>query len=114
MLKNENIICISSIDWDFIWQGHQEIMSVLAKSGNKVIFIENTGVRAPGIRDVPRIKNRIRNWFKGVKGIFFSIDSIPTKAVRQPLSAANRNISGLLIILLSNWPNHWIPSGFMA
>lgn len=69
MLKNENIICISSIDWDFIWQGHQEIMSTLAKNGNKVLFIENTGVRMPGLRDVSRIRDRIKNWFKGVKGI---------------------------------------------
>lgn len=69
MLKNENIICISSIDWDFIWQSHQEIMSTLSKSGNRVLFIENTGVRVPGIRDIARIKSRIKNWFSGVKGI---------------------------------------------
>ncbi|MDO8603542.1 MAG: ElyC/SanA/YdcF family protein [Candidatus Omnitrophota bacterium] len=69
MLKGENIICISSIDWDFIWQGHQEIMSVLAENGNRVLFIENTGVRAPGMRDISRIKSRIRNWIRGVKGI---------------------------------------------
>jgi uncharacterized SAM-binding protein YcdF (DUF218 family)/glycosyltransferase involved in cell wall biosynthesis len=69
MLKNENIICISSIDWDFVWQGHQEIMSTLAKNGNRVIFIENTGVRMPGLRDLSRIKNRIKNWLSGVGGI---------------------------------------------
>lgn len=68
-MKNENILCISSIDWDFIWQGHQEIMSTFAKNGNKVLFIENTGVRVPGIKDIPRIINRIKNWFLGVKGI---------------------------------------------
>ncbi len=69
MLKNKNIICISSIDWDFIWQGHQEIMSSFAKNGNRVLFIENTGVRTPGIRDFGRIKRRVKNWLKGVKGI---------------------------------------------
>ncbi|MBU2541447.1 MAG: YdcF family protein [Candidatus Omnitrophica bacterium] len=69
MLKGENIICISSIDWDFIWQGHQEIMSTLAANGNKVLFIENTGVRPPGIKDISRIRQRIKNWFKGIKGI---------------------------------------------
>lgn len=69
MLKNKNIICISSIDWDFIWQGHQEIMSTLARNGNRILFIENTGVRMPGIRDFSRIRSRIRNWFLGFKGI---------------------------------------------
>lgn len=69
MIKNANIVCISSIDWDFIWQGHQEIMSTLAKEGNRILFIENTGVRTPGIRDFSRLRSRLRNYFKGIKGI---------------------------------------------
>ncbi len=68
MLKGCDIICISSIDWDFIWQGHQQIMSSLADSGNRVLFIENTGVRAPTLRDLPRLRKRIRNWIRGTKG----------------------------------------------
>ena len=47
MLHDRDIICISSIDWDFIWQGHQEIMTTLAAQGNRVLFMENTGVRPP-------------------------------------------------------------------
>ncbi|NQU95503.1 MAG: YdcF family protein [Candidatus Omnitrophica bacterium] len=69
MLHGKNIICISSIDWDFIWQGHQEIMSVLAKNGNRVLFIENTGVRIPTIKDTDRLWKRFSNWKKGYKGI---------------------------------------------
>ena len=76
MLKNQDIICISSIDWDFIWQGHQEIMSTLAKNGNRVLFIENTGVRSPGIRDIPRLRKRFKNYFKGVKGIRKEADNL--------------------------------------
>ncbi len=68
MKNNENIICISSIDWDFIWQGHQEIMATFAKNGNRVLFIENTGVRVPGIRDTVRLKKRLLNWLGGIKG----------------------------------------------
>ena len=37
MVRTRDIICLSSIDWDFIWQGHQEIMSTLAKEGNRVL-----------------------------------------------------------------------------
>jgi uncharacterized SAM-binding protein YcdF (DUF218 family)/glycosyltransferase involved in cell wall biosynthesis len=69
MLKNQNIICISSIDWDFVWQGHQEVMAHFARNNNRVLFIENTGVRSPGIRDISRIRKRIKNWFKGIHGI---------------------------------------------
>jgi len=63
-----DVLCVSSIDWDFIWQGHQEIMSRLAAAGHRVLFVENTGVRAPKIRDLPRVRQRIRNWWKGTKG----------------------------------------------
>ena len=69
MLKNENIICISSIDWDFNWQGHQEIMAAFAKQGNRVLYIENMGVRVPNWKDLPRLRRRIGNWRKGIRGI---------------------------------------------
>jgi uncharacterized SAM-binding protein YcdF (DUF218 family)/glycosyltransferase involved in cell wall biosynthesis len=68
MLRGQNILCISSIDWDFIWQGHQQVMSMLAADGNIVLFIENTGVRRPTLRDLPRLRQRIRNWRRGTKG----------------------------------------------
>jgi uncharacterized SAM-binding protein YcdF (DUF218 family)/glycosyltransferase involved in cell wall biosynthesis len=63
-----DVLCISSIDWDFIWQGHQEIMSTLAAQGHRVLFLENTGVRSPKFRDLPRLRQRIRNWWKGTGG----------------------------------------------
>jgi uncharacterized SAM-binding protein YcdF (DUF218 family)/glycosyltransferase involved in cell wall biosynthesis len=68
MHERPDIICISSIDWDFIWQGHQEIMATLAGQGHRVLFLENTGVRAPKVRDLPRLRQRIRNWWRGTKG----------------------------------------------
>jgi uncharacterized SAM-binding protein YcdF (DUF218 family) len=69
MLRDQDIICISSIDWEFIWQGHQVIMSSLADHGNRVLFIENTGVRPPNLKDLPRLKRRLYNWFHSTKGI---------------------------------------------
>ena len=69
MFTGENIICVSSIDWDFVWQGHQEIMSAFAEAGNRVLFIENTGIRTPSFRDIPRLRKRLMNWKKGVSGI---------------------------------------------
>jgi uncharacterized SAM-binding protein YcdF (DUF218 family)/glycosyltransferase involved in cell wall biosynthesis len=66
--RRPDILCISSIDWDFIWQGHQEIMTRLAADGHRVLFIENTGVRAPNLRDLPRVRQRVRNFWRGTKG----------------------------------------------
>ena len=68
MLSGHDIVCISSIDWDFIWQGHQEIMASLAREGNRVLFIENTGVRRPTLKDLPRLRQRMRNWSRATKG----------------------------------------------
>lgn len=77
-----DVICISSIDWDFIWQGHQEIMSRLAASGHRVLFVENTGVRPLRWSDLPRLKQRLRNWRRGTKGFR---EERPNLFVQSPL-----------------------------
>ncbi len=107
MLGDQDIICISSIDWDFIWQGHQEIMASFAEQGNRVLFIENTGVRAPGFRDLPRLQQRIRNWVRGTKGFR---QERPNLFVYSPLllpfpyARIARWINrGLLMQALSRW-----------
>ena len=43
-------------------------MSTLAANGNRVLFVENTGVRRPNFKDIPRLRKRIRNWWRGTKG----------------------------------------------
>jgi uncharacterized SAM-binding protein YcdF (DUF218 family)/glycosyltransferase involved in cell wall biosynthesis len=68
MLAGHDIVCISSVDWDFHWQIHHELMSTLAANGNRVLFIENTGVRAPRVDDISRVRQRIRNWWRSTKG----------------------------------------------
>ena len=80
--ETHDIICLSTIDWDFIWQAHQEIMAALADRGHKVLFVENTGVRPPTLRDLPRLRKRIRNWWRGTKG--FRQDR-PNLTVYSPL-----------------------------
>ena len=51
-------------------------MSAFASNGNKVLFIENTGVRAPNIKDVPRLRKRFISWFKGIKGFRRETDNL--------------------------------------
>ena len=50
MIHGKQIICLSSINWEFNWQGHQEVMARFADAGNTVLFIEKTGVRTPRFR----------------------------------------------------------------
>ena len=82
MANGRDVICLSSIDWDFIWQGHQEIMSRLAASGHRVLFVENTGVRPVRWSDLPRLKQRLRNWRRGTNGFR---EERPNLFVQSPL-----------------------------
>lgn len=52
------IVTFSSIDWDSVWQGHQELMSRLAGRGHPILFVENTGIRRPRLNDLKRLIRR--------------------------------------------------------
>ncbi len=65
--KFDAIVCLSAIDWDFLWQRTQEIMSQFAAMGYPVLFIENTGIRVPGFKDAPRVWNRFKKVFSPQK-----------------------------------------------
>lgn len=67
-MSNKNFIVISSIDWTTHWQMPQQLATALVAAGNRVLFIENTGVRAPRLGDFGRIRERIRNWLKSTRG----------------------------------------------
>ncbi|MEE2637943.1 MAG: glycosyltransferase [Acidobacteriota bacterium] len=58
-------MCLSSIDWDFLWQTHQQVMAAFAAHDNRVLFVESTGVRTPNLRDLPRLWRRARGGGRG-------------------------------------------------
>jgi glycosyltransferase involved in cell wall biosynthesis len=67
-MTDRDIVVISSIDWGPLWQSPQEVASRFAAAGNRVLFIENTGVRRPGLRDARRVLRRLRSWGGGDAG----------------------------------------------
>jgi glycosyltransferase involved in cell wall biosynthesis len=69
LLSGANIICFSSIDWDFNRQNPQEVALAFAESGNRVLFIENSGVRRPAMRDTSRLRTRFVNWCRAGGGV---------------------------------------------
>ncbi len=73
MITDKEIVLISGIEWDSLWQGSQEIAWRLAKAGNRVLYIENPGIRSPLWEDKRRIALRIRNW----------VGSLFSRGVRQ-------------------------------
>jgi glycosyltransferase involved in cell wall biosynthesis len=62
MIGDRDVILISSIEWDFLWQTQQEVSMRLARAGNRVLYVENTGVRAPALRDAGRVALRLKHW----------------------------------------------------
>ena len=84
MITGRDFVYISSIEWNFLWQTHQEIATRLAQAGNRVLYIENMGVRSPRLSDATRIAARLKRWArnrrsKGVREI------IPGVYVCSPL-----------------------------
>ncbi len=66
------IVCLSTIDWDFLWQRHQIFMSAFAERGVPVLFVENMGgVRSPSLRDAHRVwlraRSLLRQWTRGIR-----------------------------------------------
>jgi uncharacterized SAM-binding protein YcdF (DUF218 family) len=99
MIRGESVLCLSSIDWDFNWQGHQEIMATLARQGNRVLFIENTGVRRPRLSDWGRLRRRLANWRAGLRGFRQAQENV---WVLSPL------ILPFPYGRLSRWINQWL------
>ena len=95
MLSGRDIICISSIDWDAHWQIHHQIASSLVAAGNRVLFVENTGVRAPGVRDFSRMRQRVANWWRSTKG-FREVQSGPLRLF-APLRAVSVFVGRALV-----------------
>ena len=62
-----SVVYLSSIDWDFRRQDHQFVCLELAARGRRVIYVENTGARMPGLRDARRVVARLRNWSKRLR-----------------------------------------------
>jgi glycosyltransferase involved in cell wall biosynthesis/uncharacterized SAM-binding protein YcdF (DUF218 family) len=75
-MKHRDFVIVSSINWTENWQIHQQLATTLVKSGHRVLFIENTGVRPPRAGDLSRIYDRLRNWLKSTRGFFDIRDNL--------------------------------------
>ncbi len=91
MLQGADIVCLSSIDWSFNHHNPQEVALALAAAGNRVLFVENTGVRRAMLRDLSRLSFRLRNWWRargGVRRLTNGIDVLPPLLLPFPYSRA--------------------------
>lgn len=69
-VQGQSLICLSTVDWDFLWGRHQELMSRLAQDGYQVLYLEPLGIRSPRPADLPRIIKRVnRRLGAGPQGV---------------------------------------------
>ena len=65
-MKQNYIIC--QHDWNSNWQIPHELVHSLLKDKNRVLNVENTGVRSLMIKDLNRIFKRASNFIKSARG----------------------------------------------
>ncbi len=101
MIRGATIICVSAIDWSFNWQQPQEVASRFAEQGNRVLFIENTGVRRPFLRDVTRLWARFANWLRASgapRHTNAGLDVLSPLLLPFPYSSLARRINAPLLL----------------
>jgi len=77
LTKKRSYIIFSSIDWSTHWQIHHQLVNSIVESGDQVLFVENTGVRSPQIKDFGRIVDRVKARLSSIHG-FKDVDSSVT------------------------------------
>ncbi|MGZ5969537.1 MAG: glycosyltransferase [Polyangiales bacterium] len=68
MISGVDILLFGSLDWGFVWQAPQEIAARLGRGGNRVLYVENTGVRSPHLADARRVGRRLGSWAQKLTG----------------------------------------------
>lgn len=81
-MQGRDVVIIGSIDWSVHRQTNQRLATALAAAGNRVLFIENTGVRRLRLSDVGRLAERFRRWRKSTGGF---TDVHPNITLLSPL-----------------------------
>jgi glycosyltransferase involved in cell wall biosynthesis len=101
VIRGATIVCISSIDWTFNWQQPQEVASAFAEAGNRVLFIENTGVRRPHLRDCKRLLARLCNWWRAsgrAKPVVEHLDVLSPLLLPFPYSRLARRLNAMALL----------------
>ena len=108
MTKKRSYIIFSSIDWSTHWQIHHQLVNSIVESGDQVLFVENTGVRSPQIKDFGRIVDRVKARLSSIHG-FKDVDSSVTVFTPVFIPYPYNKLSILLnTLLISKSIKRWI------
>ena len=99
--KPFDVVVLSSVDWDAARQRHQAFARSWARAGHRVFFVENTGSREPGLRDLGRVAARLRRVFHaGTPSARAAIDGVEivSPLVLPPTRGAFRALNARVLI----------------
>lgn len=107
-MKNKNIVIISSLEWSTQRQVVHEFTEHLSKN-NKVLFIENTGVRSIKLKDSYRLSLALKKFLKFRK-LFYDLQSNITsfRPIFLPFFPYNRFIIFINKIIINLFLKSWI------
>jgi glycosyltransferase involved in cell wall biosynthesis len=106
LLRDATVICFAGIDWTFNRQIPQEVSLGLTEQGNRVLYVENTGARAASWRDLPRLRQRLRNWWnaRGGTAPVAGVDVFSPLLLPVPYSRAAISInSAVMLSVIRRW-----------
>lgn len=59
-MDKRTMLCISTIDWNFLWQRHQTFIQEFSNDGWEIDYIENSYFRNPRWKDLFRLVNKLK------------------------------------------------------
>ncbi len=95
-----DIVILSSVEWNAAWQRHHAFAAQWARAGHRVFFVENTGFREPGWRDLGRVMGRLRRVWRGGRARFARMPrgiSVLTPLVLPPTRRLFRETNAALL-----------------
>ena len=94
-----SVLFFSSLDWDFRKQDQQVIALSLAEARHPVLYVENTGARMPGLRDLARIRHRFARLMHSASPVAATngVDVVTPLVIPGGSSAVERRLNRLLL-----------------
>ena len=107
-MKNKSIIIFSSIDWYMHKQLHHQLTYSLLKNNNRILYIENSGVRRAGIKDLSRIVIRLKDWSKSIGGYKENIKNLTILVSLLFPFPYSKFFTFLNSLIINNKINKWL------
>jgi len=106
MLKNRDIVCLSTQDWDGLWTRKQRFMKMFAEAGNRVLYIE-TPVHLLGLDVLPHDPGRFLRFLKGPRAVQDQLH-VATLPILLPFFQMFASINGLNQAIIGFFLRSWI------